>query len=51
MIPSQDRKRLRFPLSDRPDIDLTLPVDKAIILFEGRIVTASEDGLLIVVVP
>ncbi|WP_421853142.1 hypothetical protein [Oricola sp.] len=51
VLPSQDRKRLRFPLSDRPDIDLTLVVDKAIVLIEGRIVTASEDGLLLVVVP
>ncbi|WP_223385688.1 hypothetical protein [Oricola cellulosilytica] len=51
VLPSQDRTRLRFPLSDRLDIALPAPVDKAIIATEGRIVTATEDGALLIIVP
>lgn len=51
VLPSQDRSRLRFPLSERPDIALPGPIDKAIALIDGRIVTATESGTLIVVDP
>lgn len=51
VLPSQDRTRLRFPLSDRIDIALPAPVDKAIIATEGRIVTSTEDGALLIIVP
>lgn len=51
VLPSQDRLRLRFPLSDRSDIALPGPIDKAIVLIDGRIVTATESGTLIVVNP
>ncbi|WP_299867651.1 hypothetical protein [uncultured Hoeflea sp.] len=51
VLPSQDRSRLRFPLSGRPDIALPGPIDKAIALIDGRVVTATESGALIVVDP
>ncbi|MDZ7601025.1 MAG: hypothetical protein U1A06_06595, partial [Hoeflea sp.] len=50
-IPSQDRQRLRFPLSGRPDIILPAPVDKAIALVDGAIVTATGRGELLVIRP
>lgn len=46
---SQDR--LRFPLSDKPDIALPAAIDKALAVLNGRIVTATEDGRLLVIVP
>lgn len=51
VLPSQDRRRLRFPLSDRPDIALPGPIDKAIILVGGKLVTATADGRLLIVSP
>jgi hypothetical protein len=51
VVPSQDRMRLRFPLSDRPDIALPEAIDKAIVFLDGRIVTATEAGRLLVIVP
>lgn len=51
VLPSQDRTRLRFPLSKRPDIGLPGPVDTAIIVTDGRIVTATADGKLLVILP
>ena len=51
VLPSQDRRRLRFPLSGRADIPLPGAIDKAIAVIDGRVVTATEDGTLIVVSP
>jgi hypothetical protein len=51
VLPSQDRRRLRFPLSDRADIALPDPIDRAIVLIDGHIVTATERGDLLVVTP
>ena len=51
ILPSQDRKRLRFPLTDRADIALPGAINKAIALVDGRVITATEDGRLIVVTP
>lgn len=51
VLPSQDRKRLRFPLTDRADIALPGAINKAIALVDGRVITATEDGRLIVVTP
>ncbi|WP_143439032.1 hypothetical protein [Hoeflea halophila] len=51
VLPSQDRRRLRFPLSDRVDIPLPGSIDKAIALLAGRVITATEDGTLIIVSP
>ncbi|WP_340160048.1 hypothetical protein [uncultured Hoeflea sp.] len=51
VLPSQDRRRLRFPLADRADIALPGAIDKAIALVEGRVITATEDGTLIIVSP
>lgn len=50
-LPSQDRRALRRPLSDAADIALPAPIDKAIIAVAGRLVTATEDGRLLVVEP
>jgi hypothetical protein len=49
VLPSQDRKRLRFPLSDRADIALPGPVNKAIVAFSDLLITATEDGKLLAV--
>lgn len=51
VLPSQDRRRLRFPLTGRADIPLPGPIDKAIFVVDGRVVTATEDGTLIAVSP
>lgn len=51
VLPSQDRRRLRFPLTDRADIPLPGSIDKAIALLAGRVITATEDGTLIIVSP
>jgi len=51
VLPSQDRRRLRFALADRADIPLPGAIDKAITLVEGRVITATEDGTLIIVSP
>ncbi|MCY0152616.1 hypothetical protein OEG86_10655 [Hoeflea alexandrii] len=51
VLPSQDRRRLRFPLTGRADIVLPGSIDKAIIAVDGRLVTATADGTLIVVSP
>lgn len=51
VLPSQDRRRLRFPLSKRADIALPGTIDKAIALVDGRVITATADGTLIVVSP
>ena len=51
VLPSQDRKHLRFPLSSRADISLPGAINKAIALVDGRVVTAMQDGTLIVVSP
>lgn len=51
ILPSQDRKRLRFPLSGRADIELPGPIDKAIALVNGIILISTETGALIAVVP
>lgn len=51
VLPSQDRAKLRFPISDLPDIALPGRIDKAIAVLDGRIVTGTEDGRLLVVVP
>lgn len=51
VLPSQDRRRLRFPLSDRADIPLPGPIDRAIALIDGQIVTATESGDLLVIRP
>jgi hypothetical protein len=42
---------LRFPLSGRADIVLPGSIDKAIVVVDGRLVTATVDGTLIVVSP
>jgi len=51
VLPSQDRRRLRFPLTSRADIPLPGPINKAIAVVDGRLITASKDGTLIVVSP
>lgn len=51
VIPSQDRTRLRFPLSDRPDIGLPEPVTTGLAIANGHIVTRTQDGKLLVIVP
>lgn len=51
VLPSQDRRRLRFPLSRRSDILLPGPIDKAIIALGGRLVTATADGRLLAIKP
>ncbi len=51
VLPSQDRLRLRFPLTGRADIPLPGAIDKAIALVDGRVVTATADGRLFVVSP
>ena len=51
VLPSQDRKRLRFPLSNRADITLPGAIDQAIALLEGQLVTATVDGTLVVISP
>ncbi|PHR22979.1 MAG: hypothetical protein COA37_09650 [Hoeflea sp.] len=51
VLPSQDRRRLRFPLAGRADIALPGAIDKAIALVEGRVITVTEDGTLIIVSP
>jgi len=51
VLPSQDRRRLRFPLTGRPDIPLPAAIDKAIIVMHDRVVTGTEDGTLVVVSP
>lgn len=50
-VPSQDRKRLRFPLSSRPDIELPFAIDKAIIRIGNRLVISTLDGALYVIEP
>ncbi|MCR9123640.1 MAG: hypothetical protein NXH91_15350 [Phyllobacteriaceae bacterium] len=50
-IPSQDRRSLRAPLSGATDIALPAPIDKAIIATGNRLVTATEDGVLLVIEP
>lgn len=50
-IPSQDRRSLRAPLSGAPDIALPAPINKAIIATGNRLVTATEDGVLLVIEP
>ena len=51
VLPSQDRRRLRFPLSGRADIALPGQIDKAIALVDGAIVTATSRGDLLVIRP
>ncbi|MEP3436884.1 MAG: hypothetical protein ABJN75_08890 [Hoeflea sp.] len=51
VLPSQNRRRLRFPLTGRADIPLPASIDKAIVVVDGRVVTATADGTLIVVSP
>lgn len=51
VLPSQDRRRLRFPLSERADIPLPGPIDRAIALIDGQIVTATQSGDLLVISP
>lgn len=51
VLPSQDRKRLRFPLSNRADIVLPGSIDKAISVVDGQLVMATVEGTLIVVSP
>lgn len=51
VMPSQDRMRLRFPISDLPDIALPGAIDKAIAVLGDRIVTGTDDGRLLVVRP
>jgi hypothetical protein len=51
VLPSQDRMRLRFPISDLPDIAVPDRIDKAIAVLDGRIFTGTDDGRLLVVVP
>ena len=48
---SQDRTRLRFPLSDMPDIAIPATIDKALIVLNGRVVTGTTDGKLLVIQP
>lgn len=50
-IPSQDRRSLRQPLSNTGDIALPGPIDKAVIAIAGRLVTATQDGQLLVIDP
>lgn len=49
VLPSQDRTRLRFPVTDLPDIALPGPLDQALLCIGDRIVTAAPDGDLMVV--
>ncbi|WP_223478424.1 hypothetical protein [Oricola indica] len=51
VLPSQDRMRLRFPLSNLPDIALPGPIDRSIAVVGGRIVTVTQDDRLLVVAP
>ena len=51
ILPSQDFRRLRFPLSGRADIALPGQIDKAIALVDGAIVTATAQGDLVVIRP
>ncbi|QKV18896.1 hypothetical protein [Oricola thermophila] len=48
---SQDRTRLRFPLSDLPDIAIPATIDKAVIVIDGRVVTGTTEGRLLVIMP
>jgi len=50
-IPSQDRRSLRRPFSGAADIALPAPIDKAIIAVAGRLVTATQNGQLLVITP
>jgi len=49
ILPSQDHRRLRFPLSGRADIALPGAIDKAIALVDGIVLTSTQDGGLIAV--
>ncbi|MCB1382508.1 MAG: hypothetical protein KDJ73_06190 [Notoacmeibacter sp.] len=49
VIPSQDRRSLRFVLSHHADIRLPGAIDKAILAMDGWLVTATENGRLIAV--
>lgn len=48
---SQDRTRLRFPLNDQPDIAIPATIDKALIVLNGRVVTGTTEGRLLVIEP
>lgn len=50
-IPAQDRRTLRGVFGDGRDIALPGPVDKAIVAVGNRLVTATEDGVLLVIDP
>ena len=49
VIPSQDRRRLRFVLTNHADLRLPGAIDKAILALDGWLVTATENGRLIAV--
>lgn len=51
ILPSQNRRRLRFALSGRADIALPGVIGQAIAVIDGRIVTATETGQMLVVSP
>ena len=50
-IPAQDRRSLRRVLNNQPAIALPGPIDRAIISVDNRLVTATEDGTLLVIEP
>lgn len=49
VLPSQDRRRLRFALASHADIRLPGAIDKAIVFKDGWLVTATENGRLLAI--
>lgn len=49
VLPSQDRRRLRFALGSHADIRLPGAIDKAIVEKDGWLVTATENGRLLAI--
>ncbi|PHP67111.1 hypothetical protein CSC94_11225 [Zhengella mangrovi] len=49
VLPSQDRRKLRFAFSSHADIRLPGAIDKAIVEKDGWLVTATENGRLLVI--
>ncbi len=49
VMPSQDRRSLRFALGSHADIRLPGAVDKALLALDGWLITATENGRLIAI--
>lgn len=50
-VPSQDRRTLRSLRGAYGDVPLPGPIDKAIVDIDGALLTATEDGRLLVIAP